>query len=229
MAVKKKPATAKKAATKPQKVLVRTSCGQISFPFFAKPDTGREFSDDRYKLDLLFKKSTWKEEGKELRLAIIREAQRFFEDPDIKSLGQIPKHPIKDGDEKDPEKPASKAYAGCYYIHLKSDYKPTVLKPDGKTEMTAEEIESIKGGDYARCVASVYGYSKGPNSGVGMGLQLVQFWKEGEAFGGGSKAASMELLSELEIDLDDVELGEGEEEEEESEEDEEEEVSNVRL
>lgn len=205
-------ATVKKG-DKPKRTLIATPKGRISFPFLVKPDVGREFSDDKYKLDLLFPKATWKEEGKDLRIAIIKEAQKYFGDPNIKSLSHIPKNPIKDGDDKDPEKPSSKAYKDHYYVQLKTEFKPTIVKPDGKTHMSEAEVEKIKGGDYARCVVSVFGYKKGPNTGISLGLQLVQFWKEGEAFGGGSKAASMELLSQLEINLEDVDMGDDVEDE----------------
>lgn len=224
-------ATKAKATKKEAKkrILVRTPVGQISFPNLVKPDVGREYSDNKYKMDLLFDKATWKEEGKDLRVAVIKTAQEFFGNPKITKLSDF-KHPFKDGDDKDPEKASSKAYAGKMYVTLKTEYKPSIMKADGKTEMTEKEVEAIKGGDWARAVVSIYGYSQS-GGGITLGLQLVQFWKEGESFGGGSKAASVALLSELQVDLDDVDMGEDEEEDEveAADDDEEDEVSNVKL
>jgi hypothetical protein len=217
---------AKKDAKKKTRIV--SPIGMLSFINIATPDVGREFSKGEYKFDLLFPKKTWKEDGKELRTTIILEARKFYGDPNIKSLSQIPYHPIKDGDEKDPEKASSKAYKDMMYVVLRSKYKPEVYKPDGKTMMTPEEVEAVKAGDFARAVMSIWGFKKGNKTGISCGLDgIIQFYKEGKALGGAGKAASVALLSELEVDLDDIDLGEdvGEEEEEDSEED----VANVRL
>lgn len=181
--------------------LILTPLGRFNFVYLDKVDSGREFSDDKYKVDILFDKKTWPEDGKELRTTALKVIRKFVEDDKAK-LSDFA-HPFKDGDEKDMTKESNKAYAGHYYITPKSEYQPKVFKPDGKTEMTPEEVSRIKSGDYGRAVVAVYAYSQGP--GVTLGLNLVQFHKEGPALGGSGTSASMALLNELHVELEDPE------------------------
>ena len=185
---------------KKKRYKVVTPIGRLSYPYLATPDQGREYSDDKYKTDILFPKDTFKEEGAKLRKACILCARDFFDNQTmtLKSF----KHPIKDGDEKDMTKESNKHYANCYYITAKTDRKPMVLDARRK-EMSAEDIAQLKGGDYARVVLSIFGYPH-KGGGVSAGLQVVQFAKEGEAFGGDGRQADLALLDDLEVELDSV-------------------------
>lgn len=193
-------------ATKKKVKLATTPIGVLNYLYLTKPDTGREYSDNKYKFDLLFNKDRWQEEGKPLRQIVIMEAREFFGNPNIKSIKEF-KNPFKDGDEKDMEKEASKPYANHIYITVKSKFKPKVLGPDKKA-LSDEQIESLKSGDYGRAVVAVIGY-KQKGGGITLALNVLQFARAGKAIGGGASAASIELLDELEIELDDVDLDGG--------------------
>ena len=201
-----------KPMAKKKKNLIATPVGRLNFVYLTDPDVGREYSDDKFKVDLLFPKETWKEEGKELKKAVIKTAQAHFGDTGITKLSHLSHHPFKDGDDKNPDSPSSKPYVGHMYITAKSDFKPMVVKPDGKTVMSDEEVAKVKSGDYARLVVAPYGYNQ-QGGGITLGLNVVQFYKEGEALGGAGNAAAMELLSELEVDLGDVDLDDDEDDE----------------
>lgn len=184
--------------------LIKTAVGRLNFVYLAKPDSGREYSNDKYKVDLLFSKEKWQDDDcKQMRVAAIMEARHFFKNDKIKSISEF-KSPFKDGDEKDMDKESSKPYKGHWYITINSNFKPKVLGPD-KQPMSDTEVEAIKSGDYARAVCAVVGF-KQKGGGITFAMNVLQFARVGEAIGGGASAASMELLDELEIDLEDVDL-----------------------
>lgn len=196
-----------KVEAKKKVELVITPVGRMNYVWLSKPDTGREYSDEKYKFDLIFNKDKWKEEGKALRVAVIQEARKFFNNPSIKSLSEF-RHPFKDGDEKESK---DGAYKNTIYITVKSKFQPKVLGPD-KKELAAPDVEKIKSGDYARAVVAVIPYPH-KGGGISLALNVVQFARVGEPIGGGAAAASINLLDELDVDLDNVDLDTPEDEE----------------
>lgn len=210
---------AKKPATKKEKrVWIATPIGRMLYAHLTKPDVGRQYSDGKFKLDLLFPKETWKEQGAELRKAVILEARKYFQDDSL-TLKDF-KHPFKDGDAKDTSIEGNKPYKGMMYITPKcsGDYPPTLVGPH-KEELTLEEANKMKWGDYVRCVIDVYPYEQ-QGGGITIGLKTVQFVKPGEPFGVTGKQAAVNVLDDLPDDiLADLEL-DGDDEDEESDEDE---------
>lgn len=182
-------------AKKIDRVRVVTPTGRIVFPYLAEPDSGRQYSDGKYKVDILFPKSSWKEDGAELREQVLGVAQAYY-GKKVKFADF--KHPFKDGDTKQQD-----YFKGHVYITAKSQFAPTVVGPD-KSVFDKERIMKIKGGDYARLVVVVYPYDQS-GGGVTLGLDIVQFSHEGEALSGG-RAASMAMLDELEVDLSDLDV-----------------------
>lgn len=197
-----------KAKKKSERVHVMTPVGRLVYPYLHKPDEGRQYSDGKFKTDIIFPKETWKEEGIHLVKAIVQVGREYFGNPKLQ-LKDF-KNPIKDGDEKSLEH-----YKGHYVITPKSQFKPEIVGPD-KQKFTDDRIERIKGGDYARLVVSVFPYEQ-QGGGVTLGLDVVQFAKEGEALGGG-RTAQIEMLDEISADLADLDDEDDMEVEEEKEE-----------
>lgn len=198
-------AKAKKKKTL-NRVRLVTPVGRIVYPYISRLDEGRVNSTNKYKVDILIPKSEWKEKGKELREAVLAVGRDYIDD-DTATLSDFD-NPFKDGDAKEQD-----FFKGMVVMTVKSQNKPMVVGPD-KKEYTDEEIEKIKGGDYARLVVSVYGYEQGP--GVTLGLEVVQFVRPGAALGGG-RAASVAMLDELDIEPDDLDLDSSDDDDEEEE------------
>jgi hypothetical protein len=188
------------AKTKIDRVRIVTPTGRIVFPYLSEPDEGRQYSDGKYKVDILFSKDTWKEQGKELREAVLEVAKQYYGKKTIKFSDF--KHPFKDGDTKQQD-----YYKNCYYITPKSQFEPAVVGAD-KTAFAKDRIRQIKGGDYARLVVTIYPYDQS-GGGVTLGLEILQFAHEGEALSGG-RAAAMSMIDELDVELSDLDVVESE-------------------
>jgi len=204
--VKKKIVKKKKQKVE-NKVKVVTGWGRFSYPFLAEPDTGRQYSDDKYKTDFLMPKATFKAENKELIAAVLKVGRTHFGDDSL-SINDF-ENPFKDTDKLDNYSSSEKT-KGHIKICAKSDFAPTVVGPD-KKELKQEQIEKIKGGDHGRLVVVVYPYDT-DQGGVTVGLNLVQFKQEGEAFGQGN-AENLALIDEVEIDSDDLDIDDEDEDE----------------
>lgn len=190
---------------KKEQVLLWTPCGMFSYPYFDKPDSGREYSDDQYKTDLFIPKALFKEQGKELQDAVLKVGREAFgKDFSLKS----PKFrtPFKDTDTDDDV--TNERQTDCIMIRSKAGKKgavdknkqPNFLGPK-KNMLTADEIRLIKGGDWGRLYVAVYAYkgSKSVIPGVSLALRAVQFWKTDEGFGQGI-GQLMETVTELEAE-----------------------------
>lgn len=193
------------AKQKTEKVTVVSPVGRFSFPYLSAPDTGRTYSDDKYKTDLLIKKEDWKLSGKPLMDAVLKVARDFYGKPKIQ-LKDF-KNPFTDMDTVDDCDPKLK---GHIRIRAKSEFQPRMYGPD-KERLEEEAVKTIKGGDYGRIVVAVYPYSQ-QGGGVTLGLNAVQFARTGEALGQGDKAI-LEMLDEIEVTEDDLESVEEETEE----------------
>lgn len=179
-----------------------TPVGMLSFPFLSKRDVGRQYSDDKYKTDLLIPKAVFAAEGMALKQAVLDVAKAYLKQPDITWADFA--HPFKDTDKlknKDGSpKIVDPRQKGMILIRCKTKNKPLIVGPT-KKELNAEQVAALKGGDWARLVVWIYGYG---DKGVTMGLNLVQFSREGEAFGGGAQARNLDYIDEMEVPLDDV-------------------------
>lgn len=189
-----KPATIAKAK---ERILIKTCVGKLLFPCLVEPET-REMNLGKYHTTLLITKEDWKskEACKVMRENILKAGRAYFGDSSLKLTDF--NHPFKNGDEKEQE-----YMHGHIVVAAKSDFIPKVVGPDRK-ELSREQIATIKGGDYGLIVANAYGYNRNGNTGISLGLQVVQFARPGEAIGGGA-AAALEMLDEMEVEVDGLE------------------------
>jgi len=164
-----------------------------SFPYLAKPDTGRQYSDDKYKLDAIFL-------DKDQMKAIVDEckdiAKRNFPEINAKEI----KWPWKNGDEGSVSK--YQGYAGHYFITPKTATEIPVRSPNGKDAYPADKI-------YGGCIVKVNVTPKGyimdkemlvqnadgtktkqkiKDYGVTLYLNGVQFIRDSDRFGGGDSS-----------------------------------------
>lgn len=193
-----------------------TPAGRFSFPNLAYPDERPEYGDGAYSCDLLITKATFKEKGEDLKEAVLTVGRDAFGSKfDIKPGSLKPRSPFKDTDKN--EKIEDDRQKGCILLRAKaspnkrtgSARQPLVIGPRKDPEtgrfipFTQEEIEAIKGGDWGFLQIGVFAYEQ-QGGGVTFGLNAVQFWKEGEAFGQG-RSAILDTAEEHEVELDEPE------------------------
>lgn len=190
-----------------RKVLVLPP-GRASYPFLAKPDEGREYSDGAWKFDHLVLKETWKKphpnpkdvealRGKTWEQVIqeaILDVYRDLKGDAKLTWADVKKHPLKDlaSDPKTEEK--MKPYM---MMRVKNKNNQPLIVDINKKEMSQEEIAKIKGGDWVEPVVSVYSYSQS-GGGVTFGLDIVRFIQKGEPFGLGA-SKHLGLLDDIEV------------------------------
>lgn len=180
---------------KPKRAVLGTPLGRLSYPFLDKRDEGRQYSDNKFKTDLLIPKDVWKKEGKALTEAVLAVAKEHYgKAMKLKDF----KHPFKDMD-LDPD--CSENEKGHIMIRAKAINAPIVVGPD-KKPLSPERVQALKGGDYAKLAVVPFPYSQ-QGGGVSLGLNAVQFAREGEAFGQG-RTASIEVFEEMEVTTDDL-------------------------
>lgn len=105
--------------------------------------------------------------------------------------------PLRDGDE---ERPGDPAYAGHYFMNLKSRDKPGVVDRNRDEVLHPAEFVS---GDYCRVSMGAYAYDMHGNRGVSFGLGNVQVLEKGEPLSSRSRAAD-EFTSWGDDDDDDM-------------------------
>ena len=115
--------------------------------------------------------------------------------------GKIPKTlklPLRDGDEDREDDPA---YENAFFLNANSKIKPAIIDRSGK-EITDFDRERVYSGCYCRFMLRFYPFS-GQQNGVAVGLNGVQFIKDGEPFGGGvSATAAAEKFGAYDCDDD---------------------------
>lgn len=215
----KKPATKPVRGKKKKKVSVTTPVGILSYPHLLEADSGRQYSDDKKKTDLLIPEAEWKTDpaAKKLREAVLICGRKLLKDPDA-TLSDF-KNPFQRTNKLGEKYSDNERTKNCVVIRAKTEFDPWIVDA-GKEELDDEAIKKIKGGDYARLVVNVYSYTQ-QGGGVTLGLQGVQYIKSGEALGGGYQA-QIDELDEIEIEADDIDEPE-ETDDDETDEDEEEE------
>lgn len=190
------------AKAKKPRVQLWTPPLRLSFPYLVTPDTGRQYSDNKYKTDGLIYKPLFKEKGKPLQDAVLEVGREYF--GKTFSLKGKWKTPFKDTDTDD--KIENEAMKNAILIRAKSDRKPIIMGPrkvGGKfLELTPEELQNVKGGDWAVLNVTVYPYDQS-GGGVTLGLNAVQYWKSDEGFGQG-RSKLLETAEELEAEIDEA-------------------------
>ena len=153
-------------------VRLTTATTTASYSYLREPDSGREFSDDKYKTTLLIDKSD------EAGLAIIRDACKKAADaewPDGIPSGL--KTPLRDGAEKADKDPD---LANYFIVTFKSQNAPQLYDSQGKP--LAGDI-NIYSGDQVRVAGAAGAYIAGGSKGVTLYLNGVQL-VEKKAMGG---------------------------------------------
>lgn len=198
--------------SKALKMTIWTPPGRISYPYFVKPDEGRQYSDGKFKADLLVPPAEWELKKKDLLNAIMEVGKdkwgSAFNFKTPKTL------PIKKMSEDD--RITDEWQRTCMLVRAKSQNAPQFIGPvrdeDGKAIMlTEKEIANIKGGDWAKFKITVATYDQ-QGGGITAFLDVVQFWKSGDAFGQG-RSAKLQDVEDFEISLDDVDTGDDSSEE----------------
>ena len=88
------------------------------------------------------------------------------------------KLPLRDGDVERPDDPA---YAASYFINANNTKAPTVIDCYGKEIVDPLRVYS---GCYVKAIVSFYPFNTSGNRGVGVSLQGVQHWEDGEPLNG---------------------------------------------
>lgn len=189
-----------------------TPPGFFSYPYFSEVDTGRDLSDEAYKVDFFITKAEMAKSGKALQDAVLEVGKAEFGSKF--SLTGAFKTPFKDTDTDD--KLTDPRLKGCIMIRAKSGPKrdkktKSIISPakqpgfygPTKDKLSVEAIREIKGGDWGLLNVNVYAYKVGGNSGVTLALNAVQFWKKGESLGQGVTKV-LDTMQELEVELQDA-------------------------
>lgn len=212
-----KKAAAGKGTDKADKKAPRllTPEGRFSYPYLSAPDTGREYSDDKYKVDLLIDKEVWKnsEAAKKLKAAVLATAKKQPWGRDVESFDDF-KHPFKTTDSI---RNCPENMKNCILIRAKSTFAPMVVGPkkneDGDwDELNEKQVKELKGGDWGKLLVAIVPYSQ-QGGGVSLCLDIVQFKQNGTPLGDG-RSASLNLLDEMEVETDELETSNDEEFEE---------------
>lgn len=170
------------ADTKKEKaVKYLTPVGRLLYPHLAHPDSGKQYSDDKYKTSLIVSKEELNKSGIFEAIKELAKAEKV----DINSIN----YQIQDlGSEEQRAKKlfASGDYKDFYLIQAKSKFPIRLVDGAGKN-MATEDAEKIKSGDLGRIGFTMKFYasnSKAIGKGIAFYLTDAQFWKEGERIGG---------------------------------------------
>lgn len=139
----------------------------------------------KYSVSLIIPKSDTKTLEK-IRAAI----QAAYEEGQSKLKGNgrsVPalsalKTPLRDGDA---ERPDDEAYANSYFINANSGTAPGIVDADRNPILERSEVYS---GVYGRASINFYAFNSNGNKGIACGLNNLQKIRDGEPFGGKSRA-----------------------------------------
>ena len=151
-----------------------SSEGTANYAWLNKPDTGSEYSDNKYKVTVSWNKDD--EFVTKLKEIVKDAAQREFG----KKLPATFNNPIKDGDAGDKEQ-----FAGKYYATFKSARRPG--RVDSKNFELPDDV-IIMSGDKIRLAGAAKAYN-GAQKGVSFYLDMVKLIEKNNT--GGSTAASV--------------------------------------
>lgn len=102
----------------------------------------------------------------------------------IAKFGSVPQglvSPFKDGNEKAHKYPAS--HKDMIIVEARTDYKPGVVGPDGKTEILDQEApDGFYSGCWARAKVNCFAWENSGRKGVSFGLSNIQKIKDDEPF-----------------------------------------------
>ncbi len=137
-----------------------TPVGTAGFCYTMKPDTGREFSDDKYKVEILFDAEADLSSLEKAIAAALKSAADAG-----RTVPKVAKTPLKDGSERENER-----YHDKTYLMAKSNDKPPMVDAEGNPVEVA-----VWGGDTIRVALAFKAYpGEGPVKGVTTYLNAVQ-------------------------------------------------------
>lgn len=169
---------------------VVTPAGTCSFPHLKSPDVGRQFSDGKYKFDLIFDKD--ETDFSDMQKVCDDLAQKKWGVP----LSEIDMHPFKNGDEKEGK---TQGYANSVFITPKSGYPVACYGPtkvDGK--IVPIEPEKIYAGCKMRAYVVPLTFESKKERGITFRLIYAQFLEDGPRFGGFGAVDASDVFSEHE-------------------------------
>jgi hypothetical protein len=88
---------------------------------------------------------------------------------------------FRDGDTK----PDYEGFEGMWFVSARSKVRPNYF--DGRRNPISEADGLLYSGAYVNASLGLYAYTKG-NNGLGAGLRGIQYYRKGDAFGGGAPA-----------------------------------------
>jgi hypothetical protein len=152
----------------------------------------RDGQDAKYSICLLIPKDDTKTLDK------IQEAMDRAIEEGIASKwgGKKPKNihlPLRDGDEERADE--APEYAGMMFLNANSSQKPGIIDRDRNEILDADEVYS---GCWGRASINFYPYDSNGNRGVGVGLNNVQKWKDGEHLGAARASAEDDFADDFE-------------------------------
>jgi hypothetical protein len=103
--------------------------------------------------------------------------------PDASKRPPNLRSPLRDGDT---EKPNDEAYAGHYWVNVKTKNQPGIIDAQMRPVLDVRDFVS---GDYCRISANAYAYDQKGNRGVALGLSNVQVTSKGEPLSGAGRRA----------------------------------------
>lgn len=163
----------KKAGSKPksserfdgQKIDAVTPAGVLAYAWIDKPDTGKRYSDDKYKATILLPKDG---EG---NFAIGKEKFAGTVKEFVQKLVKIGgKKLIKDGDAHAEEKDKPE-FAGHYMLQAKTKNKPTLV--DAKRKPLPSSVK-VMSGDVAKLAITINEYEEGKFNVYLNAVQLIE-------------------------------------------------------
>lgn len=178
--------------------------GRLSFPDLVKPRAHKDKPDDKkFNASLLLPK---KVSLKELRASIdVAGREKWGDDYEKFKKSKKFHYPIMDGDEKED----LDGYAGMNVVKATTKIRPVVVDRDRNPIEVEELAEKVYAGCYVRLAVRAYGWENPEfkTRGVSLTLELVQFLRDGERFGGGPAAEDVfdDLEEEETEDADEVE------------------------
>lgn len=194
---------------KGQSTLVITGKCRLSYANIWVPKAMEAGGKEKYSCQLIFPKTDTK--TLEKFKAAFKAAVAYGKDK--KWGGVIPegvKFPVKDGDKPNKAGKLNEAAKGCYFIAASADTQPNIIDLD---EVKITNQSKVYSGCYVRGSINLFPYNfKNMNIGVGVGLNNLQFLKDGEPLGGRNSAEydfSLEAYDDeeeesSELDLDDL-------------------------
>ena len=163
------------SSKKPGKLpTIRSPLGVAAFAWIANPDSGKKYSDDKYKVTLVLDKGNDEVEAFVKTINDAHAVARGKKKTDF---------PVKDGDEKEKEE-----FKGKWLLTFKSKYQPecvdSVRNPEtGKfTALTGDWMP--KSGDRIKVGFAMLPYEEGKNAGISLQLRAVQVIEKRARSGG---------------------------------------------